>query len=334
MVNVPRRAEANFMNPLVSVVMPAFNAERYIAESVDSVLSQTFQDFEIIIVDDGSTDKTIEIVGKYGSRVKVISQENSGPSRARNTGIMSAAGRYIAFLDSDDLWTEDKLEVQVGFMESNPRIDMVVADMMMFQEDATIFDSYFDSIRIKGFYDTLISEQRELQDAFSMLLQCNFIPTGTVLLRKECLEKSGLFDEKISTVEDLDLWIRISIFSKIGVIPKVLKKKRSHMENISKDIPRARSSYIYVLEKIQRDFPQMGDRYRMAFDKKLSSLYCNQGYYYFSINRMKESRFHFYKSLSLRINGRAFTYGLASFIPLTALMSLRKIKWKTFGGVN
>ena len=114
--------------PIVSVIIPAYNAERFIPQAIQSVLEQTYQSYEIIVVDDGSTDKTKDILKEFEDKVCCIYQENQGPSAARNAGIKISQGRYICFLDADDIWTPDKLEVQVEFLECHPDISLVFSD--------------------------------------------------------------------------------------------------------------------------------------------------------------------------------------------------------------
>ena len=119
------------MEPVVSIIVPAYNADRFINETIDSILKQTYDSWELIIVNDGSTDKTKEIIGKYissDSRIRIINQSNKGVSIARNTGIENAQGQFIALLDADDLWLEDNLKEKVNLLLSNAKPDFVFSD--------------------------------------------------------------------------------------------------------------------------------------------------------------------------------------------------------------
>jgi len=318
------------MDPAVSVVIPAFNAEKYIKESINSILSQTFQDFEIIVVDDGSTDNTGKIIKQYGSKVNYIFQENSGPSKARNTAISVAKGKYIAFLDADDLWTPNKLELQVGFLESHKDVGMVFADMITFNENGVIIESYLRKIKRKingvNFYKNLLTEQHEVRDPFLLLVQANFIPTGTVVVRKSCINKAGLFDETISSVEDLDMWMRMAICCKIGFVPHVLKKKRDHAGNISKDNFKATVSAIYVRKKIAKQFPELAEIYRKDFDKRFSQLYFSKGYGYFSKQDLLKARTCFGESFFHKANAKALIYMLSCYLPLTWINVIKVLR--------
>lgn len=323
-----RAIEGEKMDPIVSVIVPAYNAELYIEEALKSIFEQTFHSYEIIVVDDGSKDRTSEIVHRFADRLLYIRQENSGPSKARNTGIQSARGKYIAFLDADDLWTKNKLELQIGFLETHPDIGMTFADMMTFNENDVTSKSHFQDIKRKNpyLYDILVREQNDLKDIFLMLLKGNFIPTGTVVIRKSCLDQAGLFDESISSVEDLDMWMRISMFCKVCFLPYVLEKKREHESNISKDHYKAACCAIYVREKLLKKYPEFTEKYRGEFDKKLSKSYFKKGYWNFSVGRLKEARENFIKSLDYRKNFRALIYALSCFLPTSLIHGIRRIK--------
>ncbi len=121
------------MNSLVTCIIPAFNREKYIAEAIDSVLDQTYGNIEIIVIDDGSTDNTSEIVKSFNSKVKYFYQPNSGASAARNSGILKAAGDFISFLDSDDLWEKNKISLQMECFKNNPGIDICLCNTKIFQ---------------------------------------------------------------------------------------------------------------------------------------------------------------------------------------------------------
>jgi glycosyltransferase involved in cell wall biosynthesis len=318
---------------LVSVIIPAFNAEKYISETIDSVLNQSFRSFEIIVVDDGSTDRTADIVRQFGNHVKYIRQENSGPSKARNTGIRHASGEYIAFLDADDLWTERKLELQVGFLESHSDVGMVFADMMVFNEERLLKES---SLRTKGnhFYETLVAERDGFHDPFLRLIKTNFIPTGSVVLRKSCLEKVGLFDETLSSAEDRDMWMRISILCKIGFVPQVLMRRRVHNQNISKDLFKDVRSTIFVMKKLLLQFPEFTKAYRRSFDESLAELYFGEGYGLFSRGDLKKARSSFWNSLRHRWFAKTGFYTIACYLPMPVISLIRKLKHLLIHGPN
>jgi glycosyltransferase involved in cell wall biosynthesis len=209
--------------PKVSVIIPTYNRAEYLCSAIRSVLSQTFQDFEIIVVDDASTDNTNEIVDGFNdSRIKYIRHEtNKGGSAARNTGIKMSSGEYIAFLDDDDEWLPEKLELQVNLMEnSSPKVGVVYTGFLI-----------LDRSTGKVLTQRIPSKRGYL---FNELAKGNCIgTTSTPLLRKECFEKVGLFDENLPSSQDYDMWIRVSKEFHLEYIGKPLVKYYIHDNKIS-----------------------------------------------------------------------------------------------------
>lgn len=314
------------MAPTVSVVIPAFNAQAFIAETIDSILAQTYRDFEIIVVDDGSTDNTGELVRQFSPPVRYIHTENSGPSHARNVGIRASQGRYVAFVDADDLWVPEKLETQIGFLESQPDMGFVFADMLMFRHDQVTLPSYFKSLKDPHVRAQIPDQSDFLADPTRLLLKCNVVPTGTVVVRKACLDQTDLFDERISNVEDLDLWIRLSLVCKFGCIPQVLKKKRDHQGNISKNRHKALEAALYMCKKLARDFPQFNEVYRDDYLRRLCRHNGTLGYFYFSNGDMKRARPHLWRSLCHKPTARKAMLMCGSFLPEAIRSMVRKIK--------
>ena len=212
-------------NRLVSVIIPVYNSAKYIADAIDSALAQTYKNYEIIVVDDGSTDNTKEIVTQYTIRhtpyVKYIYQENKGLSGARNTGIKNAKGEFIAFLDADDIWLPEKLEHQIKFMDS-------------------------DNVGIVGCSGYTINEKGEILDNFinknypnkSLLLNVlnmkNVVSGGSeALVRKKCFDVMGIFDENLRSSEDWDMWLRISHRYDVIFVEKSLAKIRIRTNSMS-----------------------------------------------------------------------------------------------------
>jgi teichuronic acid biosynthesis glycosyltransferase TuaG len=198
------------MRRLVSVIMPAYNAERYIAESIRSVVGQTYADWELIVVDDGSTDRTAEVVRSLASaddRIKYFFQQNGGQGRARNRGIEESGGELVAFLDADDLWGAEKLALQIEAMEETGA-DVVFSDAAIFSEDEEADESTAFSTICPDF----IYGRREGCEAFKLLFAYNRIPTLTVLARKAILQDVGLFAEEreYQNCEDYDLWLKLA----------------------------------------------------------------------------------------------------------------------------
>jgi glycosyltransferase involved in cell wall biosynthesis len=182
--------------PLVSIIMPAYNAEKTIVESIESVLRQTYINWELIVVNDGSKDRTSAVVWAINDeRVRLIEQENGCVANARNNGINNSKGEYIAFLDSDDLWVEDKLERQIGVLVGGKH-KMCFSKTWCFRENSNQISDCFVNVPL------------DFDDRDKILIY-DFIPILTVLLAKDVLDEVGHFDETLRGVEDWDMWIRV-----------------------------------------------------------------------------------------------------------------------------
>jgi len=212
------------LDSLVSIIMPAYNAEKYIGDSIKSVLAQTYSNWELIVVDDGSTDSTAAVVQEFAardSRIKYIFQENGRLGKARNTGIRNAAGSLIAFLDSDDLWVETKLEAQTRAI-AEKKADVVFSKAWIFTDQD-----------ITGETETMLSTVGLFSgpDFFDSLVRQNQLPILTVLLKKAALDRVGLFEEEkpYHGCEDYDLWLRLAKAEFIFYgMPDVLARYRRH----------------------------------------------------------------------------------------------------------
>lgn len=198
-------------SPLVSVVIPAYNAAAYIERAVDSVLQQTFSDYEVIVVDDGSTDDTSHRLAHYGSRIRYLFQENQERSAARNHGILNSKGRFIAFLDADDYWHPDKLSKQLGLVARHPEVALVYSWAQCFVGDRKLPRVLGQDFASTGGLDV-----------FRGLLLGKSLPALTVLADRSAVIQAGLFDREIAIIEDWDLWLRLTMHGEVAVVPEVL----------------------------------------------------------------------------------------------------------------
>jgi glycosyltransferase involved in cell wall biosynthesis len=186
--------------PTVSVVMPCYNVAEYINDALESVLKQTFRDYEILVINDGSpdTDALERVLEPHRQHIVYIKYEdNRGPSAARNAGIRAARGRYIAFLDPDDIWEPNYLDVQLGILEGDPTIDVLYPDAVIFGDVPESGKTYME----------LCSSEGEVTLESLIRQQCTVPPAVTA--RAEILARAGLFDESLQSCEDFDLWIRV-----------------------------------------------------------------------------------------------------------------------------
>lgn len=229
--------------PKVSVVIPAYNAMTYLPDTLNSVLQQTFSDFEVLIIDDGSTDHIQAWVAQNitDSRVRLIAQANQGLSAARNTGIANAQGEYVAFLDADDLWKPTKLEVQVHYLDNNPAVGLVYNWIAVIDAEGKLTGKVWRG-DIEG-------------DVLAEVLQRNIIDCPSVLVRRKCFEDVGVFDRTLRSVEDWDMWIRIATRYHFGVTREALVYYRQHTSNMSKNWRVMEQAFHQVIEKSFQSVP-------------------------------------------------------------------------------
>jgi len=221
--------------PRLSVIIPAFNASSFISQAIESVLTQTYTDYELIVVDDGSTDDTASLVMRYGERLQYVYQKNQGLSSARNTGIAKAEGGLLAFLDADDYWGREKLEHQVTLLDSSAETGVVYTALKVVDSDGRE-----------------IGERGCLRRGhlFSSLLTKNYVTPSSAIVRRECLEKAGTFDENLSAAEDWDLWLRIAPFYPFDFVDLPLTFYRVHEGSMHKDLDRMERNVFQVLDKL------------------------------------------------------------------------------------
>lgn len=215
------------MAEMVSIILPTYNRAYCIQKAVDSVLHQTWTDWELIVVDDGSTDNTEEIIAAYettDNRIRYHRQpDNRGVSAARNEGIRLARYAYIAFQDSDDVWHADKLEKQMRIFDERPEIGLVYCAMQGIRQDGS-------AIRIP---DLSIDRKFLRGNLYGLLLQGNVIDAPTAVLHKSCVEKCGGFDEGLSCLEDWELFLRMAREYEIGYVDEALVDSDIHNEGVS-----------------------------------------------------------------------------------------------------
>lgn len=249
--------------PRVSVIIPAYNHAEFIGAAIDSVLAQTYRDFEIIVVNDGSSDDTEEVLRPYIERgqVRYINQENQGVAAARNRGAAQAAGEYFAFLDDDDRWPPDKLEWQVAAMDSS---NMVMVGGMN------------DAERLPAPLEVLARAQHQTLKTTDFFERNPFGSPGQTMIRRSAFESVGGFDTEVWGVDDHDLWIRLSCLGEIRKYWRLALFYRFHDANASLDYARmtfnlkkviVKNANIAGRENIQK-FGRLGHRYLFNYSGK------------------------------------------------------------------
>ena len=217
--------------PLITCIVPAFNGDRYLRESVDSILAQTYRSFEIVVVDDGSTDGTRDAAQTYGEQVRYLYQPNAGPAAARNRGLLSARGSFVAFLDQDDVWHLEKLEQQLACFEVNPKLDVCVA-------------------HVRNFQDGVPSEEEQALEPQRSPSLPGYV-SGTLLARRELFRTVGGFNPELSYGDAQDWFLRAAEQGVVMMLlPQVLLFRRLHEANLSR--LQAAASREEFLETIKR----------------------------------------------------------------------------------
>ncbi|MEO8231506.1 MAG: glycosyltransferase family A protein [Ignavibacteriota bacterium] len=230
--------------PLVSIIIPCYNCEEFIEETLKSVLNQSYQNFEVIIVDDCSTDNTLKLVQQYSDsdqRIKVYTIEHAGrPSVPRNFGVSKSSGEFIAFLDSDDLWTKEKLKYQVNYLKDNSGISFIYSMSFTFG-NVNIFSEMLELLPLPF---------RAVKNRDGLLHTGNTIPLSSVLIRKKTLIDAGGFDEDPhDKLEDFGLWLDISKANNFHFIPRVHVYYRIHKNQFSSDWKSKEESLKYLAKK-------------------------------------------------------------------------------------
>ena len=230
------------MNSKVSVILPTFNYGRFIGDAIKSVLGQTVPATEIIVVDDGSTDHTEEVVKALGEKVQYIKQENSGVGAARNNGVKNSCGDLIAFLDADDIWLPTKLEKQIELLEQDSEIGIVSCGMREFDADGKTISVYNEGKNGWCAKNILMIEPVVIG------------PGSTSLVRRDIFEKIKGFDEnkKMHPSEDWEFSYRVALVSKVAFTPEILVEYRNHGRNGHLQIPRFESAVLLAYDKIFR----------------------------------------------------------------------------------
>lgn len=236
--------------PLVSVIIPTYNRGWILKEAIDSVLAQSYRNFELIVIDDGSTDNTPRILDRYRDELTVIRQENKGVSAARNTGIQASSGACIALLDSDDLWLEKKLEEQVDFFKKNPEAQICQTEEIWIRKGKRV--------------NPKKRHKKPSGMIFEKSLHLCLVSPSAVMIKRDLLDRTGLFDEELPACEDYDLWLRISCEHPVYTTDSPLVVKRGGHEDQLSRAPGLDRFRIRAIEKVLESGKLNGAQYEAA----------------------------------------------------------------------
>lgn len=264
--------------PAVSVIIPTYQRAHLVSEAIDSVLAQTYTNYEIIVVDDGSSDNTRQVLSAYGELIRTIHQPNQGLPAARNSGICRARGQFIAFLDDDDLWLPHKLEKQVPLLDSQPDAGLIFSDVQFMDEHGISKKTYHQRFR-----PFLVIEPRTL-------FISNFIPVPSVIIRRQCLETVGLFDESLQAAEDYDMWLRILENWRAILIKERLAVYRATPGSMQSDKERLLLNVIRVKEKAYTRSEAIRHMPQKLLDRCFFDLYLQLERYYRESNQKEKAQ--------------------------------------------
>lgn len=285
--------------PEISVVIPVYNRRDAVGDAVRSALAQTLPPLEVLVIDDGSTDGSADAAAGLGEPVRVLRTPNRGPSAARNTGITASRGQLIGFLDSDDVWRPQCLERLAETLQAE-RADMVFGDAAIEICGEAEVPSF---LRQRMAFAVLGSRAGRVPDCFAMLLLENFIPTSTVMVRREALVRAGMFDESLRSVEDRDLWLRVARNGVVAYVPEVVATARRDRHGLSEDQVLASASRIRVLSRYISD-PVLSGHYRRRARAALSEHHTDLAYHLVQAGEFRGAAEHYAKAFALSGRGR------------------------------
>jgi glycosyltransferase involved in cell wall biosynthesis len=318
------------MNAKVSVIMPVLNGERFIDEAIQSIVDQTYKNVEVVIVDDGSTDRTYRRIQKFQTQVKICYVRHSVPhgiAPSMNDGVRHATGDLIAFLDHDDAWLPEFLETQTRYLEEHADVAMVHCDFQTMDVEGKIIEQSVATCR---------GRQRPSGYVFPQLFTDSFIVGNSVLIRRECFMRLGLFDESLRWGDYL-MWLRIARHYKIDYVSRVLTKYRQHptqsTRNMVADPPTDPPAAMKAIERVLELYPEirkeLGER---AIRRRLSSFYFDRAYLWYCSNETAAARLCMQRALRLwPTNPRYLMLYSASLLGSVPGRSIRQV-WRRVTG--
>lgn len=332
--------------PKVSVIIPAYNCQAYVAQAIQSVLNQSHRDFEIIVIDDGSSDNTLQALAPYADRIQLIRQHNSGVAVARNAGLRAAKGDLLAFLDADDWWEPERISTQLAALQLFPSAGLVFSDFAVVEQNGALrmprgirwkygsmgeekdsaWEKIFsdaDTITSPGAINALAYHGHILRRLF----QGNFINTCSVLLKRAVLEQIGEFDPNLKTEEDYEYWLRVTHqWSAIYVdYPLVTFRLSPGQLTRTDNAERVAKNIFTVIQRTSAAMSAHLDPRQVAV--RFRQMYLRLGVIALRAGRGSEARFYLKKNLRGRpISGLAWILYLFSFLPSAVFTGLLRIR--------
>lgn len=320
--------------PKVSVIVPTFNSGSYVKETLLSILTQSYQDIEIIVVDDASTDNTAEVVNALNSdKIKYIglAKNHGGPSKARNIGVKNALGEYIAIFDSDDIMLPGRIESVVCKMDELPEVGMVCTDAIKFSDKGG--DYAYNHVNPRHYGRFISLKTRcvgnnfyiiDKKHAFDCLFFENYVQTSSVTIRRKVFDEIGYFDETLTNADDWDMWFRITNCYDLGFLDEICVRYRIREGSITTGAAKKLGiNKIRVLRK----------RLELNLEESLckrthiliSIFYAEMGYSFRCENQMQRAKEYYLLSLKEKLNWTVFVHWLLAFFDYDTINALRNI---------
>lgn len=304
--------------PCVSIIIAVYNRRRFLAEAIESALNQSFQDCEIIIINDGSTEDIFSVVEPYlkmhSSKMRYIWQENQGAVATRNRGIKESSGKYIAYLDCDDAFLPDKLAKSVEFLEQNHDYAMVYSDMWIINAQGDYMQEWLSSKKqwAEGYIFT------------NLLKQCFIIPSN-IVIRRSAFDQAGDFSPEVPFEHDFELWLRFARHYKIGLIKETLVKYRQHSENLSLNYREMSEDFIRIFRQYLADSRTNAEQ-RIIIRKKLAECYFYMGLDDLDKGAKRKARDYFMQAFKHDPRFNSGWRWAVTFLPLACLSFLKTVK--------
>jgi glycosyltransferase involved in cell wall biosynthesis len=301
---------------VISVIVPTYNSGNYIREALDSVLCQTYTDYEIIIIDDGSTDDTGKIIKECYPTVSYYYIEQKGAACARNYGIRKARGELVAFLDADDRWLPEKLEKQSVLFDIDKKLGLVFTENHFFNEH--------------GIIDTGINKRNMLMsgDVVKNIFLNSYVVTSTVMVLRSALDAVGMFEEGLAVAEDDNLWMRLAMKYGIELIDEPLVLYRITEGSLSRTRSKVFEGVKKNIELIEGKYPELFHRLgKGVINKKYADLYFSEGYHWFANEQHDQAKSYFAKSICYDpFKLKAYMYYSSCLLPQVIIDKIKQLK--------
>lgn len=286
-------------NPLVTVITPTYNRADFLPEAIEGVLAQTFGDFELLVVDDGSTDNSPEIIADYEARdgrIRSFRQENQGQSVARNRALSAARGEFICFLDSDNYWPSEKLEQQIAVFKAHPAVDVIYGDTITIDKESRE-KSRHNMTRYSG-------------HIAKWMLRDNCVSMNTAMARRKCFDQMGGMSGQRRVADDYDLWLKFSAWYQFLYVPEYWAYYRVMDDQISSDKTARFDSNEAIIHDFRRLYPEAVSEH--DFNAGFAFFYVRKARYLASVGRKREAFGALFKALGYRPFGKVVWRGVAS----------------------